>query len=209
MENLLQTETVIIELLLIASLVAIVVQRIRLPYTVALWCWLAALALGLPAALGPDRAMIQGMAFGVVLITLLVQATTIEFLLKRLKLVGQPEAELEYERSRGKLLAWRAANEHLTEMYDRGELSDHAWSVLEPELKGAGEQATDRLRRLVETDPHLGEREITSARRELLLLAQRGALHSLQRDGLINSDIFEELTTEIDQHLDRLQGADG
>ena len=36
MENLLQTETVIIELLLIASLVAFVVQRIRLPYTVAL-----------------------------------------------------------------------------------------------------------------------------------------------------------------------------
>jgi len=36
MESFLQTETLIIELLLIASLVAIVVQRIRLPYTVAL-----------------------------------------------------------------------------------------------------------------------------------------------------------------------------
>ncbi len=167
-----------------------------------------ALALGLPAVLGPDRSVIQAMAFGVVLITLLVQATTIEPLLKRLKLVGQPEAELEYERSRGKLLALRAASEHLTEMYERGELSDHAWSVLEPELKGAGEQATDRLRRLVETDPHLEEREITSARRELLV-AQRGALHSLQRDGLINSEIFEELTTEIDRHLDRLEGTGG
>jgi CPA1 family monovalent cation:H+ antiporter len=36
MESLLHTETIIIELLLIASLVAIFVQRIRLPYTVAL-----------------------------------------------------------------------------------------------------------------------------------------------------------------------------
>ena len=39
-----------------------------------------------------------------------------------------------------------------------------------------------------------------------LLLAQRGALHPLQRDGLISSEIFEELTTEIDRQLDRLEG---
>ena len=36
MNEFLQTETVIIELLVVASLVAIVIQRIRLPYTVAL-----------------------------------------------------------------------------------------------------------------------------------------------------------------------------
>lgn len=36
MEHFLQTETLIIELLLIASLVAVVVQRLRVPYTVAL-----------------------------------------------------------------------------------------------------------------------------------------------------------------------------
>ncbi|MCB9102493.1 MAG: sodium:proton antiporter, partial [Anaerolineales bacterium] len=36
MNEFLQTETIIIELLVVASLVAIVIQRIRLPYTVAL-----------------------------------------------------------------------------------------------------------------------------------------------------------------------------
>ncbi len=36
MENFLNTETLIIELLLIVSLVALVVRRLRIPYTVAL-----------------------------------------------------------------------------------------------------------------------------------------------------------------------------
>jgi CPA1 family monovalent cation:H+ antiporter len=163
-----------------------------------------ALALGLPAALGTDRSVILAMTFGVVLITLLVQATTIEPLLKRLKLVGRPQAELEYERSRGKLLSLRTAQEHLTEMYQRGELSEHAWSVLEPEMKNAGRDATDQLRELVQTDPLLEEKEITSARRELLV-AQRGALYSLQHDGLIDGEVFEVLATEIDHQLERLE----
>jgi ABC-type cobalamin transport system permease subunit len=36
MENFLNTETLIIELLLIVSIVAVVVKRLRVPYTVAL-----------------------------------------------------------------------------------------------------------------------------------------------------------------------------
>lgn len=162
-----------------------------------------ALALGLPAALGSDRSVILAMAFGVVLITLLVQATTIEPLLKWLKLVGRPEVEIEYERSRGRLLALRTAHDQLEEMYRRGELSEHAWMALEPEMTAAGERATRQLQQLVETEPHLEEKEISAARRELLI-TQRGTLHSLQRDGLIDREVFEELVTEIDHKLDQL-----
>ena len=88
-------------------------------------------------------------------------------------------------------------------MYNKGELSEHAWSVLEPEMSAAGEQAANRLRQLVKTNPLLEEQEITAARRELLL-AQRGALFSLQHDGLIDSEVFEELAADIDNQLDHL-----
>ncbi len=162
-----------------------------------------ALALGLPATLGADRSLIQAMAFGVVLITLLAQATTIEPLLKWLKLVGRPEAQIEYERSRGRLLALRTAHDQLEEMYRKGELSEQAWTVLKPEMTVEGEQATRHLRQLVEADPELEEMELTAARRELLI-AQRGALHSLQHDGLIDSEVFEELVAELDHKLDEL-----
>jgi CPA1 family monovalent cation:H+ antiporter len=162
-----------------------------------------ALALGLPTALGPDRMVIQAMAFGVVLIMLLTQATTIELLLKRLNLVGRPEAEIEYDLARGRLLAVRSAHKHLQDMYQRGELSGHAWSILKPEMDEAEETSRDRLGQMVQADPFLEEKEVTAARRELLV-TQRGVLHSLQRDGLIDSEVFEELVAEIDYKLDRV-----
>jgi len=50
-----------------------------------------ALALSLPADL-PDRARLQGIAFGITLFTLLVQGTTTEPLLRRLRVGGGRQA---------------------------------------------------------------------------------------------------------------------
>lgn len=162
-----------------------------------------ALALGLPVELGPERAVVQAMAFGVVFITLLTQATTMEPLLKQLKLVGRPQSEVAYDRTRGRLLALRAAHKHLAAMHQKGELSARAWSVLEAEMAKAEQEVTDELHHLVQTDPALQEKEIAAARREGLI-AQRGILYSLQHDGLIDSEIFTDLSLEIDEKLDEL-----
>ena len=62
---------------------------------------------------------------------------------------------------------------------------------------------TQELRELVENDPALETKEINSARHQLLI-TQRGALHALERDGLISSDAFEHLASQIDEQLDRL-----
>jgi CPA1 family monovalent cation:H+ antiporter len=162
-----------------------------------------ALALGLPSTLGEERSVIQAMAFGVVLISLLTQATTMEPLLRRLGLGTQSEIELAYDRSRGKLFALRAAHKRLEEMHQKGELSLRSWSILNPEMEASEEEARERLRQLVEDNPDLEEEEVTDARRELLVV-QRGTLQSLQRDGMIDSEVFEELTAEIDSELDSL-----
>jgi CPA1 family monovalent cation:H+ antiporter len=162
-----------------------------------------ALALGLPATLGPDRGAVQAMAFGVVLVTLLTQATTIETLLKRLNLVGRPQTDVAYDRSRGQVLALRSAHQHLAVMHQRGELSEHAWSILEKEISQEEQSATEQMRRLVSDHPELREQELIAARRELLV-AQRGTLYSLQHDGLIDSDVFNDLTLDLDEKLDAL-----
>lgn len=167
-----------------------------------------ALALGLPTTLGSDRSLIQAMTFGVVLVSLLTQATTIEPLLKWLKLGRRDEAEIEYDRNRGRVLALRAAHKRLEAMHRRGELSPHAWATLNPEMEEAEEQATRQLRQLVEDNPLLQEEEINDARHELLV-TQRGTLQSLQRDGLIDSEVFEELTAELDDKLDSLTNEKG
>lgn len=163
-----------------------------------------ALALGLPFALGETRETILAMTFGVVLIMLLVQATSIEWLLNRLGLAGRPEIEVEYEHRRGELLTQRAARRHLEEMHKRGELSGHTWDTLHPEVKSAEEKAQDKLLELVKSHPELEELELASTRRELLL-ARRSMLNDLRHDGLIDEEVHEELASELDQALDKTE----
>ena len=56
-----------------------------------------ALALSLPATLGPDRELVRVMAFGVVLFTLLVQSVTMKPLLRRLGIAARDPIQIEYE----------------------------------------------------------------------------------------------------------------
>jgi CPA1 family monovalent cation:H+ antiporter len=95
-----------------------------------------ALALSLPASLGPWQETLRAMAFGVVLFTLLVQGTTIGPLLRRLGLVERPEERdalslgVAFAR-REALLAERSA---LQDLVRRGELSPESYRTLAAEV---------------------------------------------------------------------------
>ena len=94
-----------------------------------------ALALILPAALGPDRALLQVMALGVVLFTLLAQGTTMRPLLRRLGLVRQ--------RSAAEREALRAQRETLGTLRRDGVISDDVYQRLAVEIDAA--LAAERL----------------------------------------------------------------
>jgi CPA1 family monovalent cation:H+ antiporter len=159
-----------------------------------------ALALSLPAALGPQRDLVRVMTFGVVLFTLLVQSTTMKPLLRRLGISGREPIQVAYETRHARMMAYRAAALHLDHMHREGFLSQHAWETLKPELLERTEQMALDVRALQRVHPELAAEELDSARRELLR-AQRGALRSLQRDGVISEEVFATLITEIDAGL--------
>jgi len=164
-----------------------------------------ALALSLPAALGPQRDLVQVMAFGVVLFTLLVQTMTMKPLLRRLGITTRDPIQTEYETRHGRMVAFRAAALHLDKMQREGFLSQPTWEILRPQLLARAEQLALDVRSLQEAHPELAAEELEDARRELLR-AERSALRSLQHDGVISEDVFEKLATEIDAGLadDRL-----
>ena len=159
-----------------------------------------ALALSLPAALGPQRDLVRVMTFGVVLFTLLVQSTTMKPLLRRLGISGREPIQVAYETRHARMMVFRAAALHLDHMQREGFLSQHAWETLKPELLERTEQMALDVRALQRVHPELAAAELDSARRELLR-AQRGALRSLQRDGVISEEVFATLITEIDAGL--------
>jgi len=166
-----------------------------------------ALALSLPAALGADRTLLRVMTFGVVLFTLLVQGTTMSWLIRLLRVVSRSEAQAEYETRHARLIAVRAAREHLERLHRQGLLSGQAWEILRPDLEKRVAAMADAVREVLRAEPHLQAEELDTARREALR-AQRSALVGLRRDGVISEEVHEKLSHEIDAVLigERLSG---
>jgi len=159
-----------------------------------------ALALSLPAALGPGVETVRVMAYGVVLFSLLVQSTTMGPLLHRLKIVAPDPAQIEYQTRHARLVAFRAAATHLERMQRDGLISAHAWELVRPELVERAGDLGVKVRELLQGNPAMADAELADARRELGR-AQRSALLGLRRDGVISDEVYATLIAEVDSGL--------
>jgi len=160
-----------------------------------------ALALSLPTAFGPDRFLLRTMAFGVALFTLLVQATTMSPLIRRLGIRTVSPAQVEYELRHARLTGLRAAEVHIERRHREGLVSTLVWEKLKPRLQEQIALLADAVRELLRVEPTLETEELDITRREILR-AQRSAYMGLRGDGVISEEVFEKLTTEVDAVLE-------
>jgi len=161
-----------------------------------------ALTLGLPATL-PQRETLQAMTFGVVLFTLLVQGTTIQFLLRRLGLTGRPARQIEREMRWGRLYAAQAGQRRLLELHSEGLLTGDVWAGLNEEYRLSAEQLTAEIDRLYAEYPELEREVVLQARREALR-AERSALRDALVRGWLSNQVYHALTVEVDRRLEAL-----
>ena len=159
-----------------------------------------ALVLSLPASLGGERELLKVMAFGVVLFALLVQSTTMRFLIRRLYIVILSPAQVEYQFRRARLIALRAAESHLDHRHQEGLISTHIWERLKHEMEVQISGLTDGVKEVLRAEPTLEIAELDSAWREVLR-TQRSVLSRLQRDGVISEEVHEQLAVELDAAL--------
>lgn len=157
-----------------------------------------ALAISLPASLGPLRKDIQAMAFGVVLFTLLFQGLTMRPFIRKMGLIKRSENQDEFERRQARAVMSKAAYERLETMQHNGFLSKHIWETLAPTLKEHTDNTAQAVQNIMHDDPEFEIEEYNAARREALI-QQRSTLSSLLRDGIISEEVFSELATEVDQ----------
>jgi CPA1 family monovalent cation:H+ antiporter len=158
-----------------------------------------ALALSLPFGVSNRRELLA-MTFGVVLFTLLVQATTISSLLKKLGFTFRSELSLKYEYLQGGLLAVRAARRRLHQLYGEGVLMPRSWQTVEQELTEREKELVEQIDALVAANPDL-QATITQLARQEALRAQRATLTSLAREGLLSEEVLTELQAEVDESL--------
>ncbi len=159
-----------------------------------------ALVLSLPANF-EQRELLQIMAFGVVLFTLLGQGTSMQFLLKKLKLIDRSDTTEEYERRYAQLLTSRSARLKIGEMQNNGLISPKTSQQLRDEFDQQVKSSSESLQELLDREPHLQEEELKETRKEALR-AQRGTLLNLQTSGLISDEVYSEMIGQIDQRLD-------
>ena len=159
-----------------------------------------ALALSLPASFGSERDLLRLMAFGVVLFTLLVQSTTMRPLIRLLKIITRSEVQVEYELRHARLVSLRFADARLDRMHHDGLLSTPTWERLKTMITQNAASLATAMSELLLSDPALEAEELDTGWRELNR-AQRSALLSLRRDGVISEEVFEELTAEVDARL--------
>ncbi len=161
-----------------------------------------ALALSLPElpAFAGARSILQAMAFGVVLFTLLVQGTSTDWLIRRLKVVQRSKSQEEYELRHARYVAGRAAYDYLKRITQQGLISEHTWQTLWPQIQKHNDALVDAVREAIKSDPVVEAEELDTARREALR-AQRNALRGLLRDGVISEESYINSVREVDAAL--------
>lgn len=159
-----------------------------------------ALALSLPASLGDQRTVIQSMAFGVVLFTLLVQGSTMKPLINRMGLIEKNESQTEYESLNARAVMARTAYKQLETMYNDGLLSLHVWNLLSKPIETHADTLVIAAAKTMSSHPDVEIRELESAIQEALK-SERAALRNLLRDGNISEETFTELVHEVDAAL--------
>jgi len=165
-----------------------------------------AIALALVLTISTDDvsqetvALLRSMAFGVVLFTLLFQGISMDWVVKKLKLVQRSHFQEEYERRHARFVAGRAAYDYLRRMSQQGLISEHTWQRLAPVMERQNNTLIEAVQKVITSDPTVEAEELDTAHREALR-AQRSALTGLLRDGVIFEETYSQLVGEVDSAL--------
>ncbi len=161
-----------------------------------------ALALSLNGnVFGADFALeLRVMTFGVVLFTLLVQGTTIEGLIKRLKLSEKPAQQIELQRRQARLYAKRAGKLELDRLRKDGILYGDMWQAMGEVYDEEIAASKDNLLAHLQYYPEM-EQELFLQAREDVLKAERRAVSDAQRRGLITEKVHREMIEELNNRL--------
>jgi len=157
-----------------------------------------ALALGLSMSF-PHRDFLVMLTFGVVLFSLLVQGLTIESLLRALRLTEQPKTA-EYHRLTGELLGVRAGLVELAQLRDQGAAAPQVCEAVEQEFQQRVERISAQIAQLHLSNETLFHQQVDEVRRRALL-AEKSALQTSAREGVIAAEDLHPLEEKIDAQL--------
>lgn len=165
------------------------------------------LVLGLPADF-PHRELLVNMTFGVVVLSIIVQGLTMAPLLRWLGITGQKDVYQEqYELARGRLGASHAALASLETLRRTREIPVDVLEPLERDYQQKAAAAEKELAALKQQTMRFHEEEHQEALRRMLIV-EKDALQASYQKGAIGREVFEHLSTELDERLAKAKSAE-
>jgi CPA1 family monovalent cation:H+ antiporter len=164
------------------------------------------LVLALPLAF-PHRQFLVNVVFGVVVVSILVQGSTMAPLLKRLGIVSEHAATARYQLARADALAAGAGLDELNALANSHVLEPALVQELRAEYEARVADASARTRALHVADSILADEERRSVRRRLVIVEKERVLRAIH-EGLSTEDAAAELIASLDARLVQLSDSE-
>jgi CPA1 family monovalent cation:H+ antiporter len=162
-----------------------------------------ALALGLPPGF-PLRRELRVMTFGIAAFSLVVQGLTVGRLVDALGIARTTAEERLYQLLVGRARAVDAVLETAEQLRDENRLSRDVYERFTAEYETEKTDLNHAIARLLEDHPELRARERAGGERRLLR-RERAAIQDAEHDGLIATEVADELLDEVNLKLERVR----
>jgi len=142
------------------------------------------------------RKLILNLVFGVVLLSILLQGTTIEWLMKRVGLIVETREEIEYEMALARRQAIRCLVDNLEDADRKGTLSQGTFEILHNQLVERRETNNKRIAEMLAHTPSLNNIELELHTTQLRAL-EKQVYRDLEKEGDIDYDSMESLVRNV------------
>ena len=142
------------------------------------------------------RKLILNLVFGVVLLSILLQGTTIEWLMKRVGLIVETPEEIEYEMALARRQATRCLVDNLEDAERKGILSHGTFEILHKRLVERRETNDKRIAEMLAHAPSLNNIELELHTNQLRAL-EKQVYRDLEKEGDIDYDSMESLVRDV------------
>jgi len=142
------------------------------------------------------RKLILNLVFGVVLLSILLQGTTIEWLMKRVGLIVETREEIEYEMALARRQAVRCLVDNLEDAEMKGTLSHGTFEILHNRLVERREANDKRIAEMLGHTPTLNDLELKMHATQLRAL-EKQVYRDLEKEGDLDYESMESLVRNV------------
>ena len=149
-----------------------------------------------------NKDRILNIVYGVVLLSILLQGTTMGRLMKKAGLIVESDEETRYEMALARRQAIRAMIENLESAERKGSMADETYSILNERLTKRREANDQRIEAMLEETPTLNEIELEMESAHLRAL-EKQVYRDLEKEGELDYDSMESLVRDVVNRAER------